>query len=405
MMWKEVEQMEKFNHRKGIVLYGTGLEGEKFFSRLKNNEEVVYCIDRRKRNEAFHGRQVFQLEEKEQELKDYLLVVAAATNAWQEIRAALLHRGLKEYSDFINAEAFWKKIAVVYGNCHMQGLCEYLQLNYFFKKEYYISFHYIGEYKCPDCAELEACDILITQDIRKDNGFHMPDADTLCGQVRKDAQKIVLPNLYGCNLFFPQCYAPSDNQVRRYLEADAIDSGTQDAMKAQRIRVTVESIGKRDSHIDECCRNGYSVEEIKEHILSGAVWEAEEIRRNFSEQLLQLKEREKKCDIVISDYIEKFYQQIQLFYEPYHPTEAVIAEKGRRILELLQLPQDEEIPMSKSMGAMEMPIYGCVKEALGLRFEQKVLRRACAATLKNQPESLEEYIQNYLVWVWGSGIL
>lgn len=109
MMWKEVEQMEKFNHRKGIVLYGTGLEGEKFFSRLKNNEEVVYCIDRRKRNEAFHGRQVFQLEEKEQELKDYLLVVAAATNAWQEIRAALLHRGLKEYSDFINAEAFWKK--------------------------------------------------------------------------------------------------------------------------------------------------------------------------------------------------------------------------------------------------------------------------------------------------------
>ena len=42
MMWKEVEQMEKFDHRKGIVLYGTGLEGEKFFSRKKNNEEVRY---------------------------------------------------------------------------------------------------------------------------------------------------------------------------------------------------------------------------------------------------------------------------------------------------------------------------------------------------------------------------
>ena len=106
---------------------------------------------------------------------------------------------------------------------------------------------------------------------------------------------------------------------------------------------------------------------------------------------------------MISDYIEKSYQQKQLFYEPFHPTEDVIAEKGRRVLKQLGISQDEEMPMSRSMGAMEMPVYGCVKEALGLQYEQKILRRACSATLNNRPESLEEYIENYLIWVWGDG--
>lgn len=395
--------MKSFSHKKGIVLYGTGLEGEKFFSRLKNGDEVKYCIDRRKRNAGFHGRQVFRLEEKEQELKNYLIVVAAAVNAWQEIRTILIKKGLKEYSDFIHADAFGKKIAVIYGNCHMQGLCEYLQLNYFFKKEYFISFHYIGEYECPDSEELEACDVLISQDIQKDNGFHMPDADALSRQLCSGAKKIILPNLYGCNFFFPQCYISLDNQVHRHLEKDAIDSSEYEKIKAQRVKVAVESIGRRDCYIDECYQKGYSVEEIKNCILNNNVWNVEEIRRNFADQLQKLKKREKQCNIVISDYIEKSYQQKQLFYEPFHPTEDVIAEKGRRVLKQLGISQDEEMPMSRSMGAMEMPVYGCVKEALGLQYEQKILRRACSATLNNRPESLEEYIENYLIWVWGDG--
>ncbi len=396
--------MKNFNHKRGIILYGTGLEGEKFFSRLKNSDEVLYCIDRRKRNVGFHGRQVFGLEEKEKELKNHLIVVAVTVNAWREIRTILMNKGLKEYSDFIHADAFGKKIAVIYGNCHMQGLCEYLQSNYFFIKYYYISFHYIGEYEYPSSVELEACDVLISQDIQKENGFHMPDADTLCRQLGKNARKVILPNLYGCNLFFPQCQVPPDDQVRKHLGEDAIDSAAYDAIREQRVRVTVESIGRRDKYIDECYRKGYSIDKIKEHILNSAVWNREEIRWNFSDQLQKLKERERKCDIVISDYIEKSYQQKQLFYEPFHPTETVIEEKGRRVLKLLGIPQDEERPMRRSMGAMEMPVYGCVKEALGLQFEQKILRRDCSATLNNRPESLDEYIENYLMWVWGGVI-
>lgn len=282
---------------------------------------------------------------------------------------------MKEFSNFVNAKMLGKKIVVVYGNCHMRGLCEYLQSNYFFQKEYYISYYCIGEYECPSSEELAVCDVLISQDIQKDNGFQMPDADALCMQLNQEAKKIIIPNLHGCNLFFLQCYLPADNRTHRHLEQDAIDSATYGNIKSQRVRVTVESIGKRGSYIDESYQKGYSVENIKKNILTDKVWDAEEIRENFFRQMMKLKEREKKCDIIISDYIEKFYQQMQLFYEPSHPTETVIAEKGRRILALLQIPQDEGIPMRGSMDAMEMPIYECVKEALGLQFEQKILRR------------------------------
>lgn len=393
---------DAFSNMKDIILYGTGLDGEKFFYRSKGHYKIVYCIDQRKRNAAFHGIPVFHLEEKVQELKNHLVVVAATDNTWKEIRKILINKGLQEFSDFINAKMIGKKIAVVYGNCHMRALCEYLQSNYFFQKDYYISYHYIGEYECPDSAELTVCDVLISQDIQKNNEFHMPGADTLCRQLGKKARKIIVPNLYGCNLFFPQCYFPADDQLHRHLGVDAIDSDTYDTIKAQGVRVIVESIGKRDCYIDESYKKGYSVEDIRKHITDDIIWDEEEIRQNFSHQMMKFKEREKKCDIIISDYIERFYQQMQLFYEPFHPTETVIAEKGRKILELLRIPQDEEIPLRRFMGAMEMPVYGCVKKALGLQFEQKILRRGCSTTLNSQPESLEEYIEDYLVWVWGN---
>ncbi len=61
-------------NEKKIVLYGIGLEGEKFFWKWKNKYDIVYCLDKKKQN-SFHGLSVYSLEEKKAELKEHMIIV------------------------------------------------------------------------------------------------------------------------------------------------------------------------------------------------------------------------------------------------------------------------------------------------------------------------------------------
>lgn len=328
-------------------------------------------------------------------------MIATTYQTYVDIRDELFEKGLIEFSDFTHSELYEKsKLAIVYGNCHMEKLCEYLRLNYHFSRRYFIRYYYVGEGKVPSDIELKNCDLLLTQDVKENNNFKVPSAESLISRLNPNAVKIVIPNLYGCNLFFMQSYFPDDDQIKRHLQRNAIDISYYDPVNGQRIRVSAESIGKRDKYIDECYKKGISIEKIKESILNDDIWDEQSILNNFIAEMEKLKNREKKCDISISDYIERNYHEKLLFYEPFHPSEDIIVEKGRKILNILSIPIDEDIFLNRTLDAMEMPIYGCVKRVLGLHFNQRILRRQCSSTLLNCSETLDDYIHNYIMWVW-----
>lgn len=124
------------------------------------------------------------------------------------------------------------------------------------------------------------------------------------------------------------------------------------------------------------------------------------MQKIFEEEMQKLIEREKYCDISISDYIADNFQSKQLFYEPNHPTNELIMEKGRRILKLLNIEIDESVPIARALDGSELFIYGCVKKALGMTFEQKYVRKTeyQMYTLRGRPMDLEEYVENYIKW-------
>lgn len=386
-----------------VVLYGVGLEAEKFWARMHYHYDIIYCLDR-KQQKTFHGIPVYNVEDKKEELKKVQIIVTPVGLAYFEIKQKLENMGLQEFKNFISARLFGRKLVSIYGNCHMNSLKEYLINNVFFSEKYITIFHYIGEKNAPQKEELEYCSVFITQDIRKENEFGMPSANELCKFLKK-GKSIVVPNLYGYNLFFPQCYFPEDGQVEKHFGIEALDIRQKDELTKQNIRVTVNSIGKRDWFIDKMFCEGASLSDIENAILYEDVFDEKNILNNFRDEIMKLKKREKKCDLKISDYIEDEYKRIQLFYEPFHPSEELIIEMGRRILKLLEIPIDETIQIKRSMDAMEMPIYGEVYKTLGLVFERrKFMRRNCSSTLGNKPETLREYIDNYIKWVWGKDI-
>lgn len=391
-------------HHDKIVLYGTGLEGEKFYCRYSKQYDIVYCLDKRRRTN-FHGKRVYSLDEIEIDAKKYFLVVAVGALLYHEVKVELEQYGFKEFEDFIWSGAFQKKIVYLYGNCHMKALEQYLNMNPFFVRDYFARSYDITK-EVPTEWELGYCDVFITQDIREDNYLGKASCDEL---IKKHTigENIVIPNLYGYNMFFPQINYRAPNEivhrnVKVHLSKEAIDVeslGERGKVTAHNFTYLMFGEGG-DTYIDTMYHMGCTITEIKNNILKKEIWSKREIQDNFDTVLARIKEREKQCNLTISDYIEKNFQRFRLFYNPSHPTGMITRAKGERILQFLGVESDDELYFYNGLGADEIPIYGCVKRALGLEFEQHIYRRDSSMTLTNRPEDLEEYIANYIAWVW-----
>lgn len=322
--------------------------------------------------------------------------------AYTAIEKNLKDIGLQEFDDYIGSYIVGKKLAILYGNCHIQVLKDYLNNNPWFSKIYIIREYLVfktEEQQYPVDTELAHCKLLIGEDIQEINSYMLPSMDSLAAKTSKDCICIKIPNLYGYNFFWPQIGEQS-KFAYKHLNENAIDINLYPAVSGNVIKTIVHRLGYIDTNIERMCLMGESAEQICFSIRNMEMYAAEDIRRNFTEQMQKIKKREKLCDIQISDYLEKNYKNYLLFYDPFHPTEFVIREKGRRILEFLKIPIDETLPITWRLDYQEIFIYGCVKKALGMNFEQThIRRRDTRSTLSNRAVDLEEYVYDYIAWV------
>ena len=384
-----------------VVLYGADVEGEKFYYRYKDRFKIKYVIDKNG-NRSFHGAKVYSFEDKKDEIRDELVIIAVGTQeTYNEIAAIMENSGLQEFSNFRSADSIDKELAILYGNCHFSVLEQYLRSNPVFNKKYYMRFYYVAERNpYPKKAELDCCKLLISQDIREDNSLHIPGAEELCSGTGKDCIKILVPNLLGCNLFFSQAQdlKIDNNAVLKHMNDEAILNRE---IKAKEWSVTWIS-GWRDRNIENIYESGGGVNEIIDMIENGTMYSSQSVLKNFKDQIKKLQKREENCDIKISDYILANYTQRQLFYDPNHPTSDVIMEKGRRILRLLGMEINETnitIKRSKIIDGGELFIYGCVRKALGLQYKQQYIKNnQWEASLYNRPIDLKEYVESYILW-------
>ncbi len=383
-----------------IVLYGAGLAGEKFYCRYKDRFRIKYVIDRNC-GRLFHGANVYSFADKKDELKNEMIIVAAGTPAaYKEISAVLEENGLEEFKNYRSFENIDRDLAILYGNCHFFILEEYLRSNPVFNKQYHLRFHYVaGNDPCPKKVELEHCKLIISQDIQEDNALHRPGAEQLFSCVEEDCIKILVPNLYGYNLFFPQIQRPDRNVALKHINSEAILRKDATA-KSQEEYISWIS-GWRDKNIEDMFEAGGKIDDIVDMIEHEDVYSAETILENFDNQIRKLQKREENCDIKISDYILENYMKCQMLYDPHHPTREVILEKGRRILNLLKI-EINEAHMTISRQAMidgkELFLYGCVRRALKIQYKQQYIRNNKNNSLYNRAMDLKEYVEAYIAW-------
>lgn len=338
--------------------------------------------------DKFYGLSVYR--PTKENCSKYLVIVASKVY-YEEISLELTEFGLEELKDYIPYEALGKKVVLLHGNCHTDIIKRYLNTSETFIDRYWIyplpmiqnnKKRYIKDHL------LKNCDIFICQDIRESNPYDKRlSAEYLLD--RAGGTKICFPNLYGLGkIIFPQAEigVPHDGDVWNNPKGVEIEGGL---------------FNYRDVNIDRLWNEGErDIHRIVKY-LDSDIYDEKQVRDNFEKNMAKWEQRETLCDIKILHYIKSEYQKMQLFWEPAHPCNVVLKKLSGEILRLLKISEYELGEIDFSFGVAEMPIYRCVRNALGLQYENKSIRNTAPmkwAKLTEAKMNLEEYVREYCYW-------
>lgn len=365
------------------VLYGTGWYAEQFLYNFKEKDRVAYCIDGF-RTGTFHGLPIFTLEAAPA-LKSHKIIVTVVWENYIEIKKRLKETGLTEFQDYIWADAFDKKIAVINANCHGEFYKRYLYQSKSFTDEYIIwdvPELQVQKDSCIPEELLKACDLFIHQDIRPDNsvGYKFSD-EYILPLLESRCRTIVVPNMVGMGKWnFPTA-------VRKEY------------------RYGCHAMFWRDSVLDDAYSKYKNVKDIKKYVSSPDVYPEEKVRELFEACRIRLEEREKNWDVKISDYIFKNYQTEKLFYDYDHASDSVMQEIGRRLCDKLGI-RDISGKLIYPLNWEESFTFPYVKKALGIQYEETYIRETGKKEIifNRKKMDLEEYIREYVWWFYGDYI-
>lgn len=383
---------------RGYILYGGATwEAEKFYFQIPWRDEILYFASNSAGGE-FHGHRILALQDIPH-WQDYMILVATNWPAYGGIKHEFEQQGLIEFQDFCYAEAYHKKIAMIHGNCYAAAYEEFLLRSQCFTEEYFIyrvPMIFVNEAKRYEDRLLEAIDLLIYQDVKKDNpfGFYLSD-EYILPKLKPGCKRLLVPNLTPfADMLFPR-FLSTESPKKKYTNCvqDGLYNG--------------------DKLIDDGFLAGKSLAQIKvdfenENILTPE--ECRSVQEHLQERLARLKEREAAWDVKISDYIEENYKTSKMFVDFLHPSYELTQELCRRVGEALGLADAREIQVDMDYEMVEMFVLPAVKKALGLTFEQKYVRTHNRLNWPNRDKlgdgrlDLEGYIREYVFWKYGKFI-
>jgi hypothetical protein len=141
-----------------------------------------------------------------------------------------------------------------------------------------------------------------------------------------------------------------------------------------------------------------SINEVVERVNRIDLIDREKILFMFDKYIEKIRDREKRWDIQIADYIMNEYKNKQMFNDFGHPSNNVIKKMSRNLLKYIGIEDDlKDFKMIYELDEYEDPIYPCVKEILGLKYQKKYLREQSDKKLVEKM-TFEEYVREYYYW-------
>lgn len=376
-----------------ILVWGTGINAVDFSCKCRaQNLKIKAYIDNNKREEQieFNDVPVYTAKEAQNLLDKYYIVVATSDEIYWIIKKQLDKDGYREFEDYCWHKLFRKKIAVIYGNCHIAPIKEGLENSELFANEYgFYPLHLIqtiyslGGMDLNSCV-FEYCSLFIHQDIRNSNKFgYEYSSESLLKRVNPKACVIAIPNLYG----LPKWMFPQIDKL----------------LPEKRIRGQAY-FSFRDKFIEAMYEKGCSISYICEQIKMGDLITPVELENEYNKFIEKINRRQRKWDIKICDWIDQAKTSSQLFYDINHPTNEVISYIVYQVLNILEIEDNPSLDFLPRLDTYEVPIYGVVMKTFKMHWENSyTLKKYSRYTLTHHQIGLHQYVTQYIAWNYWKG--
>lgn len=252
-----------------------------------------------------------------------------------------------------------KKIALLFGNCQIKFIEDIILNSPEFSEEYTIIrvrpvFVYNEEEKQAGLNKqlLKATDLFIHQNVYDEVKWGNLVTSNIIRNLNGSCRKVSIPNVY-----FKGYHPQVISNKRNVMIGSIYNFGG------------IAPYG--DSILDKKFNESISVNELEEYLYSDICISESDINENLNNTFIELKRREEELDISISDYIEENFRTKYLFYTPSHPTNEVLHELVKRILNKIGIKSDFPIPRLEENDRFEVPIYPKVYKTLGCSFEKE----------------------------------
>ena len=364
---------------KQIILYGCGMEGERFLARHPGLfDRIYFCIDR-SRQGTFHGKPIKKIEEVIDSCSEYRIIITTLPSTYLRIREILLQYGLTEFSDFVYMVYLEKKMVLINANCHGGALAHYLTSSKCFNSAFQI-------YQLPEIQDneeksispyvLENADVFIHQDIRKENRYsEMLSDDYLLSKLQYNCKKVAIPNFVGMGGFlFPQ---QGINARKAMTDHGEISLLYEDLILEEAVRMGMRTLKE---FIDY-----YMEYEYSEAFL-------EELYRRDRKKIQR---REENWDVKVWEFFEKHRKDMLFFIDKDHPSTSVMEYIGWKTLEILT---GKSVAVNKEFEyeiGRPMPMVPSVKRHYQITPEEEDAAHYYGCTVS---DLIPTYVKTYL-WI------
>ncbi len=368
------------------VIFGAGWCGQQFYYQCEEKNRITCIVDNYAKGK-FHGFDIVSIHEMAS-FEGIFVWVTVSESAYKEICEQLTKLGLQEFIDFAWWNFYNKSLVVIYSNCYGEAYRKYLQKSREFMDRYaiyIIRLHELDGSLLPSQKKaLAFCDLLIIQDLRSGGKLGEElSADHIMTLIPDKCKVVVVPNLVGYGApFFPKIF-----------------------MGGMKKREEGRKFASRNYIIDNGYKNGKTVTEIAEEMKREDLLDEIQIQSLIEElehKKKKFRNREKKWDVKICDFIEENYRIMKLFTDRDHVTPILMNEICHRLGHYLGLHDADRIENSVIHECIEGFVFPSVKKALGLQWKEDHVR--CHApdlySLSGKPMDLEEYVKQYIFWMF-----
>ena len=377
--------------KRDIVLWGCGLEGERFYYRFfhlkaKGIVEANVCcvVDNGHVNKKFHGFVI----QSPNDIRgtNNLICVSTSEHVYRMIRAELIQQGKEEFRDFIWARMYFRKLCVWNGNCHFDVYLSYLNLSEKFRNQFCVyPFEAIMSGKPLPLRALEEADLFLYQHVKgNDPVFACRNDEHVFPFLKDDTIKISVPNFYPLGEMIYQ------SQIRGEFFRYELINGVH--------------IILHDRLIDKAysCGEMLSVEELIKTICTIKL-DFDSIKADFDKAIQELKRRQTTWDIYVLDFFLENYRDIPMFYDFAHPSKELMIYVCRKLAKLLILDDIDDNFFTSDLNGTESFVWPQIREALQLNYNCKTVNGRSSIYDKNRLD-LKEYLREY-IWLFYGKLL